>query len=157
VQRFLKSIGTGTLVLATLATPIQVSCQHGPPARPSRTDTKSSVPRPGTTRPQSVDDIPCLASGSSSSGVTTDPAAPGQPHHVDLSWKAGSSPTLVKYNVRRRTPDSPWTIITTGTGTSYSDTQVQPRQEYCYLITAFTAKSSESGPSNLLNVVVPAP
>jgi len=165
MHRFLKSITTVTtvagIVLAILTIPSPLSGQNGQVPHSSGDKTQPSVSNPGNKTPQtgSDSDMPCVANGSNSSGVKsqTIPATPVQ-HRVDLTWKASTSPGILKYNVHRCTPGGPCSLITTVTSTSYADTQVQPQQTYCYFVTtAGAAGGSDSGPSNFFKVVFPSP
>jgi len=165
--RYLKLFRTvpagATIVLAILLIPLQLRSQNGQVPHSSGDQAKSSVSTPVNKTPQTASDIPCVASASNSASVKyTTPATPGQPHHVDLSWKASSSPGVVKYNVHRCSPGRPCSAITSViasvTGTSYRDNKVQPLQEFCYFVTAVAAASRpESGPSNIVPVVIPSP
>ncbi len=163
MHRYLKSfmtLATGAgIVLAILTVPIQLSGRNGEITHSSTDKTQSSVSKPENKIPQMGSDLPCVANGSSSTGVKaqTTPATPAQPHRVDLAWKASSFPGALKYNVYRCTPGGPCSVITTVTGTSFTDTQVQPQQTYCYFVTAAAASRPDSGPSNFVQVVIPSP
>lgn len=164
MHRYLKSIkavptGAG-IVLAILTIPIQLRGQNGQATHSSGIQTQSSVSKPGNKTPQTGDDMLCVASAPDSAAVKpqTAPVTPVQQHRVDLSWKASSSPGVVKYNVHRCTPGGPCSVITSVTSTSYTDTQVQPLQAYCYFVTAVAAAGRpDSGPSNVVQVVIPSP
>jgi len=113
-------------------------------------------------------DVPCvrdpLAVGGKSLAALT---AIAQPHRVDLTWKASSTPG-VQYRVYRCipgspcvyrcAPGSPCSSITLVGGTSHSDTNAQVGQPYCYFVTAVTApatnKEQESDPSNVVTVLI---
>jgi chitodextrinase len=94
-----------------------------------------------------------------SSGDTTAPTAPqnltaptvssGQ---VDLSWSASTDDVGVSgYDVYRGT-----TKLTTVTGTTYSDTGVQPSTSYSYYVIARDAAGHSSPQSNTATVTTPA-
>ena len=163
MHRLLKSIKTsktpGIVALAILTITIQVSGQSGHATQSSGIKPQSSANKPGNAATQPAKDIPCAVSGPNSASLKsqTVPPTPGQSHHVDLSWKASNSPGVLKYNVHRCSPGGRWSIIATVAATSYSDTQVQPLQAYCYFVTAAAARGSDSDPSNLVQVVVPSP
>jgi hypothetical protein len=164
MHRYLKSIKTVTpgagIVLAILTIPIQLSGQNGQAPHSSAIQTQSSASKPGNKTPQTGGDTPCVASAPNSAPVKsqTTPAMPVQQHHVDLSWKASSSPGVVKYNVHRCSPGGPCSVITSVITTSYTDNQVQPSQAYCYFVTAVAATGRpDSGPSNVVQVVIPSP
>ncbi len=163
MRRYLKSFITVTtgagIILAILTIPVRLSGQNGQVRHSSGDKTQSSASKPEIKIPQRGSDIPCVANGLNSAGVKvqTTPATPAQPHHVDLTWKASSSPGTLKYNVHRCTPGGPCSVITTVTGTSYTDTQVQPQQTYCYFVTTAVTSRPDSGPSNFIQVVIPSP
>lgn len=148
------------IVLAILTILIQVNCQKHSSAVP----TQSSTSKPENKTPQSDSYVPCLADAPNPASVksSTTPGALVKPHRVDLSWKASTSPGVAKYNVHRCSPGTPCTVrtsvITSVTGTNYTDTQVQPSRAYCYFITAVAdARRPESVPSNIIHVVIPSP
>jgi len=163
--KFVKTLtAEATIVLATLLIPFQLRGQNGQVRHSSGDQTKSSASKSRNKTPQTANDIPCVATAPNSSPVKspTAPATPVRPHHVDLSWKATTSPGVVKYNVHRCSPGGPCSVTTSViasvTGTSYTDNQVQPSQAYCYFVTAVAAASRpESGPSNIVPVVIPSP
>lgn len=168
MRRYLKSMKTvptgARIVLAILLIPLQLRGQNGPAPHSSAIPTQSSASQPGNKTQQAGSDIPCVASAPNSATVTspTTPAKPVKPHHVDLSWKASSFPGVVKYNVHRCSPGGPCSAITSViasvTGTSYTDTQVQPSHAYCYFVTAVaTTGRPDSAPSNFIQVVIPSP
>jgi len=146
----------GTMALALFTIAVQMSGQTGRVAQTAGGKTPSSATKLGNVGQQSANDVTCVASGSNSPGVKIQPAAPGQQHHVDLSWIASNSAGAVKYNVHRCGRDATCLIISVA-GTNYSDTQVQPLQAFCYFVTAAAANRPESGPSNVLQVVIPSP
>jgi len=162
MHRYLKSIkavptGAG-IVLAILTIPIQLSGQNGQAPQSSTIQTQSSASNPGNKTPQTGDDIPCVAPNSAPVKSQTTPATPVKPHHVDLSWKASSSPGVVRYNVHRCSPGGPCSVITSVTSTHYTDTQVQPLHAYCYFVTAVAAAGRpDSAPSKVVPVVIPSP
>ena len=164
MHRYLKSIkavptGAG-IVLAILTIPIQLRGQNGQVPHPSAIQTQSSASKPGNKTPQTGSDIPCVATAPNSAAVKsqTTPAMPVQQHRVDLSWKASSSPGVVKYIVHRCSPGGPCSVITSVTSTNYTDTQVQPLHAYCYFVTAVAATGRpDSVPSNIIHVVIPSP
>jgi hypothetical protein len=164
MHRYLKSIKAvpagAAIVLAILTIPIQLSGQNGRVPHSSAIPTQSSASKPGNKTTQTASDMLCVASAPNSAPVKPQPApvTPVQQHRVDLSWKASSSPGVVKYNVHRCTPGGPCSAITSVTSTSYTDTQVQPLQAYCYFVTAVAAAGRpDSGPSNVVQVVIPSP
>lgn len=162
--RYLKLVRTlpagATIILAILLIPLQLRGQNGQVPHSSGDQAKSSASKSGNKTPQMGNDIPCVATAPNSSPAKspTAPATPVRPHHVDLSWKASTSPGVVKYNVHRCSAGGPCSVITSVTGTSYTDTQVQPLQAYCYFVTAVAAVGRpDSGPSNIVPVVIPSP
>ena len=163
MHRLLKSIKTrktpGMVALTIVTLAIQVSAQNGHATQSSAVKTQSSVNKPANATAHRANDIPCAVSGPSSASLKsqTAPPTPGQLHHVDLSWKASNSAGVLKYNVHRCSPGGRWSIIATVPGTTYSDTQVQPLQAYCYFVTAAAAKGPDSDPSNVVQVTVPSP
>jgi len=163
MHRLLNSIKTGKtagrLALTIFVIAIRVSGQNGHATQSSGVRTQSSVSKPGKATAQPTNDISCAVSGPNFASLKSDtaPPTPGQLHHVDLSWKASSSPGVLKYNVHRCSPGGACSIITTVTDTKYSDTQVQPLGAYCYFVTASAAKGPDSAPSNVVQVVIPSP
>jgi hypothetical protein len=163
VHRSLKSIkavamGAGT-VLAILMIPIQLNGQNGQVPHSSGDKTQSTASKPGNKTPQKGSDLPCLANGLNSPGVKSQ-ASPGaiiQPHRVDLTWEASSSPGHWEYKVHRCTPDGPCAPIKSLKDTTYTDLDVHPLQTYCYFITAAAASGPDSSPSNFVQVVIPSP
>jgi len=157
----IRAVQTGAgIVLAILTIPIQLNCQK----HSSAIQTQSSTSKPESKTQQTDSYVPCAADASNSASVksSTTPGALVKPHRVDLSWKASTSPGVAKYNVHRCSPGTPCTVstsvITAVTGTSYSDTQVQPSHAYCYFITAVAAAGRpDSVPSNIIHVVIPSP
>jgi hypothetical protein len=122
--------------------------------------TQSSASNPGNKTTPTSSAIQCIASAPNSSAVKsqTAPAMPVQQHHVDLSWKASSSPGVVKYNVHRCSPGGPCSVIMSVTSTNFTDTQVQLLHAYCYFVTAVAAAGQpDSGPSNIIRVEIPSP
>ena len=164
MHRYLRSMKVvptrAGIVLAILTIPIQLTCQNGRVSNSSAIPTLSSTSKPESKTPQTGGDIPCVASvpNSAAAKSPTTPAAQVQQHHVDLSWKASSSPGVVKYNVHRCNPGGPCSVITSVIRTSYTDTQVQPLHAYCYFVTAVAdAARPDSSPSNIIHVVIPSP
>lgn len=158
--KFVSTIRVGAgIALAILTIPLQVSGQNGQaPPSPSG-QTQSSASKTGTKTPQQGTDIPCVPSAANTTPVTyKTPAPPGQKHHVDLHWSASASPEVHEYRVYRCTPVGPCSVITSVvSGTSYTDDTVQPRQDYCYFVTAFVKGRPDSAPSNFLYVTIPSP
>jgi len=163
MRRYLKSIKTVTtragIVLAVLTIPIQLSSQNGQVRHSSGDKTQPPASKPLNKTPQTGDDMVCTASGLNSAGVKSQstPTTPVQPHHVDLSWKASSSPAVVKYNVHRCSPGGTCSVITSVTGTIYTDFHVRALKTYCYFVTAVAQSGADSVPSNFLQVVIPSP
>jgi fibronectin type 3 domain-containing protein len=80
-------------------------------------------------------------------------------HSVTLSWTASTS-TVVGYNVYRSTVSGgPYTLLTSSpvTGTTFTDTTVQARVTYYYVVTAVDSSGNESAYSNEASVTVPTP
>jgi len=163
MHSLLKAIKTGTttatVVSAILTIPIRVNGQNRRVTESPDYKTQSSVSKPGNTTMWLASNIPCVVSGLNPAIVKSQmpPATRGQRHHVDLSWKASNSPSVLKYNVHRCSPGGRWSIIATVPGTTYSDAQVEPSKAYCYFVTAAAAKGPDSDPSNVVEVVVPSP
>ena len=160
--RYLKSIKTVTtragIVFAILTIPIQLSSQNGQARHSSGDKTQPSAIKPLNKIPQTGDDVLCIASGLNSTGVKlqTTSATPVQQHHVDLSWKASTSPGVVKYNVHRCSPGGPCSVITSVTNTIYTDSHVQGLKTYCYFVTAVGGSGADSDPSNFIQVLIPS-
>ena len=147
-------------ILTILTIAIQSGRHNGQATRSSSVHFQSPVSKPENNPANPGGEITCVANGTNSAGVkpSTTPVAPGQKHHVDLSWKASSSPGILKYNVHRCTPGGPCVVIQSIATTRYSDDQVEPLREYCYFITAAPAAGGpDSGPSNVIHVVIPIP
>jgi hypothetical protein len=162
--RFLKSIkatrSRAAMVLLILTIPFQASGQNAQVSHSSGNNTQAFGSRPGNKTPRKGDDIPCVAMAANPAGVQspTTPTTPVQ-HHVDLTWKASSSPGVVKYYVYRCTPGGPCAPITSVDHTSYTDLDVQPQQTYCYFVTAAATPAAifDSDPSNFVQALVPLP
>ncbi len=158
---FWKSIKASTtapvVILVMLTTHIQLCGQTGRATQLADINTSSSASKTERRTPQSGTETSCIVSGSNSTSVTRGPAKPRLQHYVDLFWKASSSQSVAKYNVHRCSRDGSCSIIKTVNGTAYSDTQVQALQAFCYFITALDSKGPESGPSNVVQVVIPSP
>ena len=80
-------------------------------------------------------------------------------HSVNLSWTASSSPNVAGYNVYRGTASGgPYTKVnsTPVSGTTYTDTTVQPGQTYYYVVTAVDTSNAESAYSSPVQAVVPS-
>jgi chitodextrinase len=98
-----------------------------------------------------------LTLGAAGTPDTTPPTAPANltgtaaADHVDLSWTASTDNVgVVRYKVSRN-----GTEIGTPTGTSYSDTTVQPNTSYQYSVVAVDAAGNPSDPSNVFTVTTP--
>lgn len=162
--RNLKSINVLTaaavFILTILTIAIQFGRHNGQATRSSSVHPSSSESKPENNTANPASEITCVANGTNSAGVkpSTTPVAPGQKHHVDLSWKASTSPGIPKYNVHRCAPGGPCVVIQSIATTNYSDDQVEPLREYCYFITAVAAAGGpDSGPSNVIHVVIRTP
>ena len=161
----MKTVLTGAgMFVAILLILLQLSDQNKTGPHFSAIQPQSAANRPPDKTPQTANEIPCIATGPNAAPARsqTTTATPVKPHYVDLSWKASSSPGVVKYNVHRCTPGSPCSantsVIDSVTGTSYTDRQVQPSHEYCYFVTAVAnAGRPDSGPSNIVHAVIPSP
>jgi len=175
MPRFLKSIKgvmtTGAMALVILAIPLHVSGQTGQVAAAPGNKASSSASKPGNVMPQRSKDVRCdpdpAAAGGKSQAAL---AGTAQPHRVDLTWKASSTPG-VQYRVYRCipggpcvyrcAPGSPCPSIALVSGTSHSDTNAQVNQRYCYFVTAVTApatnKEQESDASNVARVLILSP
>jgi len=80
-------------------------------------------------------------------------------HSVNLSWTASSSPNVAGYNVYRGTASGgPYTKVNSApvSGTTYTDTTVQPGQTYYYVVTAVDTSNAESAYSSPVQAVVPS-
>lgn len=155
---FVRTVPTGAgIVLAILLMPLQVLAQKGPVSHSSGDPIKSSVNTPVNKTPQKGDDIPCVPTPANTASVKyATPATPPQKHKVDLHWTASTS-HMVEYSVHRCTPGGPCLVISSVSGTSYSDDTVQSRQAYCYFVTAFVKGRDDSSPTNIVYVVIPSP
>ncbi len=98
------------------------------------------------------------ASNEASASILADTQAPSNPANlqatsvggqtVGLSWSASSDNVGVSgYKIYRNN-----VLLTTVTGTSYTDATVQPTTSYSYAVTAIDASGNESGQSNTINV-----
>jgi hypothetical protein len=164
MHRYLRSMKVvptrAGIVLAILTIPIQLTCQNGRVSHSSAIPTQSSTSKPENKTPQTDSYVPCVADAPNSASVksSTTPGTLVKPHRVDLSWKASTSPGVVKYKVHRCNPGGPCSVITSVAGTNYIDTQVQPSHAYCYFVTAVAdAARPDSVPSNIIHVVIPSP
>jgi hypothetical protein len=108
--------------------------------------------------------ISCSGCGSSSGttsssngGPTPTPTPPG--HFIAITWQASSSPDTGRYNVyRSAAAGGPYARVGWGvTGTSFSDTTVQPGATYFYVVTAVTGANAESVVSPEVKATVPTP
>jgi hypothetical protein len=151
MRRYLKSIKTVTtragIVFAILTIPIQLSSQNGQVRHSFGDKTQRAASKPLNQTPQTGDDMLCVASALNSTGYKsqTTPTTPVQQHRVNLSWKASSSPGVVKYNVHRCSPGGTCSVIASVTSTIYTDSQVQALRTYCYFVSAAAASGPDSG------------
>lgn len=149
------------IVLGILLISFQLSGQNGQVPHSSG-DKTQSVSKAGNKTPQKGDDIPCVPTRFNTDPVKyTTPLPPGQKHKVDLRWMASRSLEVKEYEVHRCTPGGPCSVIASVNGTSYPDDTVEPRQDYCYFVTAFVKgrrdSDRESLPSNIIYVLIPSP
>lgn len=84
-------------------------------------------------------------------------SSPAGHHFVTLIWKA-SATEGVEYSVYRAVPAGKFTKLNPSyvTGLAFTDTSVLPNHTYSYEVTAYDPQTAlESGPSNVVTVVVP--
>ena len=125
-----RTVQASLPIACTGGTPITTqSCTYTPPA----SDTES----PST--PTNLQATPPPASGSSS--------------QINLSWTASTDDTAVTgYNIYRCTGASCTpTLITTVTGTSYSNTGLTAETTYTYTVSAYDAEGNTSSQSAQVN------
>jgi len=76
-------------------------------------------------------------------------------HEVNLSWNEISpDDPIASFNVYRSL-NGPYSIIGTSAQLNYTDTTVLSAQTYQYYVTAVDSSGVESGPSNILVVIIP--
>lgn len=149
------------IMLAILLLPLQLRAQSAAAPQSSGNQAKPLVAAPASKNAPKVTDLQCIPSDANTAPVKyAPPTASVKQHSVDLYWK--DSITLgAGYNVYRCTPGNPCSTATPPlafvTSTSYHDPDVQPRQAYCYFVTAFIKGRPESDPSNIVYVTIPPP
>jgi fibronectin type 3 domain-containing protein len=81
------------------------------------------------------------------------------PHSVDLTWNASQSQNVVGYNIYRRAPSGSYSKINSSLNATlaYTDNIVTAGQTYFYVAKAVDGNDLESGPSNEVQAVIPAP
>jgi len=80
-------------------------------------------------------------------------------HSVNLSWVASASANVAGYNIYRGTASGgPYTKLnsTQVSGTTYTDSTVQPGQTYYYVATAVDSSNTESAEPSAVQAVVPS-
>jgi exosortase len=154
------TVGIG-IMLAILLLPLQLRAQNAAALQSSGNQAKPLVAAPASKPAAKVTDLQCVPSHADTASVKyAPPTALVKQHSVDLSWKA-SVTVGAGYNVYRCTPGNSCSTATRPlaivTSTSYHDPDVQPRQAYCYFVTAFIKGRPESDPSNIVYVTIPPP
>ena len=100
------------------------------------------------------------AAGSPSLQSVDGTGTPAPQHSVDLSWDASQSPGVVGYNVYRGDRrGGPYSRINASleASTSYTDALVNGGATYYYVATAVDGNGLESGYSQQVKAVIPAP
>jgi fibronectin type 3 domain-containing protein len=99
------------------------------------------------------------ATTSINSNSPTPTPTPVPAHSVSISWQASSSPQVGFYNVYRSSVSGGpysrvgWRV----SGTSFTDTAVQPGTTYYYVVTSVTTSNVESTKSSEIKATVPTP
>jgi fibronectin type 3 domain-containing protein len=95
---------------------------------------------------------------SSTGGSPTPTPAPAS-HSATLSWQPSTSPGAAFYNVYRSTiSGGPYTRVGWRvSGSTFTDTTVQPGSTYFYVVTSVTTSNVESAVSGQITASVPSP
>ncbi len=86
--------------------------------------------------------------------------ATGPTHYVTLSWIPSASASVAGYYIYRESLSDGVIVMLTAspvTGSSYTDTQVQPGQTYLYAIASVDNAGDESSPAGPILATVPSP
>ncbi|HVN03754.1 MAG TPA: hypothetical protein VMT86_05005, partial [Bryobacteraceae bacterium] len=91
-------------------------------------------------------------------------------HSVTLTWTPSTSSNIATYTIYRinssssTAPPTPYTSLASiqastcsGTSCTYTDTNVTAGQSYWYYTTAVNTSNSASGPSNIVQAIIPTP
>jgi hypothetical protein len=98
------------------------------------------------------------ASNSPASSTATGTGVAGTSYSVNLSWNASTSPNVTGYNVYRRSgTGGSFSRINTvlDPNTLYLDTSVSDGLTYYYETTAVNSTNEESGPSAIVQAIIP--
>jgi len=67
---------------------------------------------------------------------------------IDLAWNASTDNVgVVSYRIYRQAKRGTWSLVTTASGTSFTDTGLRKSKSYTYQVTALDAAGNESAPS----------
>jgi hypothetical protein len=131
------------------------------PASSSQVSTASRQP-PTPPNPSPNSSLVCPMLGSS---LVQEPLSANKGHHVILSWKASAPPNAkhgaaVGYCIYRgegrRDPLPKLVNSIPFPGTRCMDDWVENSGKYTYVIRAISVRRVESGPSNVISVVIPS-
>jgi hypothetical protein len=150
------------LILAGALLTACTSCRFAQdPASSPQVSTASKQPSPPPS-PSPNSSLVCPTLGSS---LVQEPLPANAGHRVILSWKASAAPNAkhgaaVGYCIYRgegrRDPFPKLVNATPFPGTRCVDDWVKNSGKYTYVIRAITVRRVESGPSNLISVVIPS-
>jgi hypothetical protein len=149
------------LILAGALLTACTSCRGAQsPASGAQVSVASRSPAPPS--PSSSSSLVCPTRGSS---LVQEPLSANKGHRVILSWKASAPPNAkhgaaVGYCIYRgegrRDPLPKLINSIPFSGTSCIDDWVENSGKYTYVIRAISVRRVESGPSNVISVVIPS-
>lgn len=78
------------------------------------------------------------------------------PAATTFTWKASSSPNVIRYNVyRAQNSGGPYVMVAWSVGTSFTDSNVSSGRRYYYVVTAVDRSGAESAHSAEISLAVP--
>ncbi|MGH9445789.1 MAG: choice-of-anchor D domain-containing protein, partial [Terriglobia bacterium] len=101
-----------------------------------------------------------IGNATNSPNVESLSASGVNPHSVNLTWVASTSPNITGYDVYRGTVSGgPYAEISSSAapGTTFTDATVQAGETYYYVTAAVNSQGVESSDSNQAAAVVPSP
>jgi|SRR5579863_7268794 len=122
----------------------------------------ASKQAPALPSPSSSSSLVCPTRGSS---LVQEPLSANVGHHVILSWKSSAPPNAKRgaavgyciYRVEASRDPSPKLVNSIPfPGTRCMDDWVENSGKYTYVVRAITVRRVESGPSNVISVVIPS-
>jgi hypothetical protein len=156
VVAFAFVVLTGALLTAC------TSCRGARGPASSEQVSTASKQAPAPPSPSSSSSLVCPTRGSS---LVQEPLSENVGHHVILSWKASAPPNAkhgaaVGYCIYRgegrRDPFPKLVNTVPFPGTRCMDDWVENSGKYTYVVRGISVRRSESGPSNVISVVIPS-